>query len=207
MPRFKHPGSALSRLSDRIEKNDEDLFVVGYNSVVASSVAMPTGLAAAQEGDLIILFAASTSSTAPNLPTGFTNISLVGSNPRLRAAYKISDGTETTITSAGSAYTSVIIWRNHGGIGKTVNSEPVSTVNPQNIGVISPLSKNSRVVTGTAVDALLGGGMNNANNTAVISGGLGITLNPSQEGGTFGGTCYRTQNAPAKFCSIEVLAA
>jgi hypothetical protein len=99
---------------------------VNKASAAAASVTLPTGIAA---GDLILIFAYRSATTAPSLAAGYTTPATggtVSANAQsLRVAYKIADGTESGASSGTFTNASIVIaevYRNVGSVGTTASA-------------------------------------------------------------------------------------
>lgn len=80
----------------------------------ATTITIPTGFAAA---DIILIFAYSSTVTAPALPAGYTNIFVQTTNSGLRLGYKIAAGGDTSGTWTGADYLICGVYRGASGIG------------------------------------------------------------------------------------------
>lgn len=119
----------FTRLSDRVGGGSAQGIEIVSNAYGAtSSLTLPSGIEA---GDLILAYIANDSSTLPGTPTGYTSIETASASTtaRLRAIYKIADGTETTITTTNQTRCAAIIFRGASGIGNTNKNDGLTTVN------------------------------------------------------------------------------
>lgn len=174
MPRFKQPGSALSRLSDRIGGG------VAMPDIVESreAVSSITFSASYRPGDVILVFASNSGSiTPPTLPTGFTAIATAaGSNTNLVsmiAGFRKITANESpaAIAATGSTRIAAVLLRGSKGVGQFRVSAPNSQGIIQEIGFSSTeaaLAQEGSRLIGSMLsnNAFLA----NANNTLAANG-------------------------------------
>lgn len=110
-------------------------------TATATSLTYPAGI---QAGDYILYYGYRTTTTAPSLPTGFTNITTVSANVNsARVAYKIAAGTESGTTSptyTNATQVGVAVYRNVTGIGANPKTKT---------GTTSPASFTAMTLSGT----------------------------------------------------------
>jgi hypothetical protein len=212
MPRFKQPLSGLSRLSDRVGGGDGALRLVYQLQGASGTISVGIDGSVVDVDDLVLVFAVSSSTLTPSIPGGFGYVDLgtIGTSSGIvRAAYRPAFAGETATGSfANSQYVSVMAFRNHNGIGQLLTTSLASSTSSPNIGTLSGATKGSRIAVGT-----------NSNFSAArvpgeaavfgSTGKIGISVNPMESAGSFGGAQFTTASAPAQqnFFGVEVLAA
>lgn len=213
MSRFKKPLSGLSRLSDRQGKT-----VVNFGPRIMFSRSANSGnitFSQPDVGDLIVYFGSgSTNNVNPANPSGFTQITTSASSPngtRIIASYKVVDGPITSVgTQANTGWRTVIVIKDHKGIGKFVRGDDGGGGNS---GELSGLSLGSRMLVGVSttysISSSAGGGEPLLRvDTGTVSNVTFASVNLMDEGQSFGGVWFAEGAlSGSKFITLEVLSA
>lgn len=120
---------------------------VGQNSANATSVTLPGGI---NVGDVIIIFAYRSTTTAPTLPAGYTSIASQSANGNsFRVGYKFAVGGDTSGTWTNATFVMAVVYRGVaaiGSAGSTTNAS-ASTTTITGIATFRNPAGNSWVVS------------------------------------------------------------
>ena len=204
---FKQPLRGISRMSDRVGGGG-GLYPKVVHHTSGTDVNATANLGGdVQAGDLILLFALSSSTSVPAVPTGYTDLGTAGVEAGIvRACYKIADGTETsTVSSANTYRAAVVLIRDHGGVGQVATHVQASNSLTPTVPTISNVLEGSRIFIGTNSNFEEGV----RGTAAALNKKIAFSLD-IDAGESFGGTShFRTMLVPSRqnFFAVEVLAA
>jgi hypothetical protein len=124
--------------------------VPGHATVIASTAGtttapLPPG---AQTGDLLFVYAFSSTATAPTLPTGWTNSGNNAATPAYRGQYRIYDGVWTMPTFTNAVQVHAILIR---GQATTTPAVSLATANATSATITWPASDTPTDLTGASV--------------------------------------------------------
>lgn len=106
---------------------------VDQASAAANSVTLPAGL---QASDLILIFAFRSTTTAPSLPAGYTNVFSQSANGlSFRLGYKIAAGGDSSGTWTNADFLIAEVYRGASGVGGAGSGTNASAANTTIPGV------------------------------------------------------------------------
>jgi hypothetical protein len=140
-----------------------------------NSITLPSGI---QAGDIIVLFGFRNTTTAPTLPTGYTNISSQSANGiSYRSAYKIATGSEsgTSVTFTNANVIQCAVYRGASRVGNAASTTNASSANTSIAGIGTFVNTD-----GTSWAVLYGGSAQ----TTSMSTPSAVTLRGTTQTGT-----------------------
>lgn len=142
----------------------------------AASVTMPAGITA---GMYIVIYGYRNTTTAPGLPSGYTNVQNISANSNAaRLAYKVADGTEsgTTLTMTNANVVRVAVYSGVSRIGNNGSGTAAASTNPTMFGI-------STIVAASRGDSWVVGGFGSRQTTSTATPSS-TTLRGTAQSGT-----------------------